>query len=378
MPDRKHEVSIIVGDKQIFGWEEYEFGSSLLAPTSTFNLQREWSAEVWNLLPRDSPVRIAIDSTVVVDGFIEDRGKRARAHTIVIEGADRASRLVQESAPRIDYNGLETSEAIRRLADPWVPTIALSDARNRRLILGKGYKITKGNEPAFIHKVVQRGQAHPGQSRWSMIEEIVSANGMMAWVSADGKELFIGKPNQTQPAQYQIILAAVGGSRTTVIDLNYDESNGDRFSLIAVVGNGGGTETDFGETVSSRRAFVVDNEFNLTDGTGRDFQFPKRLMMPETHFDSNDDASLVAGREQLRRDFRRTHVTATMPYHGQWIDSVTPTIFGPNTIARVRDEEMDPMLDANFFVYACRYKGSRDIGETTELQLVPQGTEIVQ
>lgn len=381
MTNRKHNVSVVVQGKQIGRWEEYEFGASYIEPAGSFRLERAWSPEAWALLRRDARIRIVIDSTKVFDGHIADRGKRSKTHGLVIEGHDRAARLVQESAPAINYNDLDMVEALRRLADPWIKKITLSDARNRNLRVGKGFKVSANDgAPIPIHKMVRRGRVHPGQSRWSVMAEIASNAELMIWMSADGEELFVGRPNRVEmPALFELILAKPGSpSRTTVLEMDYDESNGDRFSLIAVVGTGGGTETDFGYNVSSRRAYVTDvDDPTSLDGTGRDFIEPKRMLMPESHFDSNGDASAIAGREQLRRDFRRTTVKATLANHGQWLDLGTPTIFAPGTIAHVRDEEMDPMLDDDFFIFSVRYRAKREVGETTELELVPQGTQMV-
>lgn len=375
---RKHKIAIVVEGQQIDGWEEYEITSSMIEPSDSFNLRRPFDPVAWNVCARDSRVRVTIDDVIILDGFIDTRKKRSKDHTMEIGGRDRAGRLVQESAPSINYGGLAIDEAIKRLASPWFTRVTLSDARNRTLRRGKGRKVTAGEEPITINiRSARGGRVHPGQSRWAVIEEIVSQAGLIAWSSADGREIFVGRPNQTQMPQFRILLAKVGGgSQSTCLELDYEEDNGDRYSVIACVGTGGGTEEDFGENVCSRRAFVTDNDSNTIDGTGRDFIYPKRLLMPERDFDQNEDASRVAGREQWRRDFKRTTATATMPFHGQFIGPTAPTIFAPNTVAFVTDEEFDPMLDDKFLIYACTYRGSR-AGETTLLEMVPTGTAIV-
>lgn len=377
---RRHRVTITCEGQEIAGWISYEVSCSMLEASDAFSMTRPWSQDAWNVLRRDARVRVFIDGVQVLDGFIDDRGKTSDhdGTKLSISGRDRAGRLVQESAPAIDYNGLEMTEAIRRLADPWFTKVSLSDARNRSVRRGKGFKVPIGNEPIIIRKIAQRGAAHPGQSRWSIIEEIVSEAGLVCWSSADGTELFVGKPISAMAPQYAIRNCKPGSANpSTCKRLNYTESNGDRFSLIATVGSGGGTTQDFGESVSSRRAFVVDNEANTFDGTGRDFIYPKRLLMPERSFNSMIEASTVAGREQARRDFHRTKVTATMPFHGQWIGAGAPTIFAFNTIASVYDEDWDPPMDDDFLIHAVTFNADRDSGESSTLELVPDGTEVI-
>lgn len=375
----RHVVSIVVNGRQIDGWEDYDITSSMIQPSDSFSMRRPFDPEAWNELRVDSKVRIQIDGVSVLDGFVDRRKKRSKDHSIEIGGRDRAGRLVQESAPAVNYQGLEISEAIRRLASPWFGVVTLSDARNRKLRTGKGRKVPTGNEPIVVRRRSPNGgKVQPGQSRWSVIEEIVSQAGLIAWSSADGKEIVVGRPNYSQAPQFVVRVARPGsGAQTTCKELDYEEDCGDRYSMIAVVGSGGGTEADYGKNVTSRRGVVFDDPSNRLDGTGRDFLHPKRLLMPERNFDSNNDADEIAQREQARRDFRRVTVTATMPFHGQFVSTGAPTIFAPNTIASVIDEEMEPRLDDDYLIYQCTYRGSRSDGSTTMLEMVPSGTEIV-
>ncbi len=389
-PSRKHKVSIVCEGQQIFGWLDYEIASSMIEPADAFSMTRPWSQAAWNVLRRDARIKVYIDDTQVLDGFIDDRTKATKAGTLSIVGRDRAGRLVQESAPAINYNGLDLVEVVKRLVSPWFTKVTLTDARNRAVRTGKGFKVPIGDEPLVVRKIAQRGDAHPGQSRWSIIEELLSEAGLIGWSSADGREFFIGRPISRMAPQYAIRNCKPGSSiPSTCKDMTYVESNGDRYSLIAVVGNGGGTEVDFGESVSTRRAYVTDAEpperpskdiagnAIAFDGTGRDFLYPKRLLMPERAYNNDNEASAAAGREQLRRDFKRTHLHAEMPFHGQWIGPGAPTIYAPNTIAAVLDEDFEPALDEDFLIYACTYSGRKDSGETTTLELVPEGTAVV-
>lgn len=119
MPERKHQISIVCDGKKIPHWESYRIETSMITPADAFTLKRPWSADVWNAIPRDARVRVLIDSVVVLDGFVDRRHKSTKDGTMEVAGRDRSGRLVQESAPSANYEGLKLSEAIRRLADPW-------------------------------------------------------------------------------------------------------------------------------------------------------------------------------------------------------------------------------------------------------------------
>lgn len=378
MAKRKHRISVVCEGVQVFDWTNYTISSSMIEPSDAFSMATPWRQDMWNILRRDARVKILIDTTIVLDGFIDRRRKSTRDDSIEISGRDRAGRLVQESAPSIGYEGLKMLEAVRRLADPWFTKVTISDARNRSLRRGKGRRVPAGDEPLVVNlPVPKRGRVHPGMTRWAIIEDIITQAGLIAWSSADGKEIFVGKPNYQQSPQFLVhhVRPPYEASRSTCLSLDLVEDNGDRFSLIAVVGTGAGDSANYGANVTSRSGRALDDDSE--DGTGRDFLYPKRMMMPEAQFDSNGDGRRVAEREQARRDFRRTSSTASMEGHGQFIGTATPTIYAPNTIARVIDEDFQPVYDENFLIHTCSYEGDRDGGEKTTLEMVPSGTEIV-
>ncbi len=375
----RHRVTVICDHQQIAQWIEYEIESNMITPADAFTMRKPFDPQSWAILRRDARVRVLIDGTPILDGFIDKRVKRSKDGTLEISGRDRTGRLVQESAPRINYEGLELTEAIKRLAAPWFDKVVLSDAANRKLRMGKkGRRTTIGTEPIVVKRTAGgNGRVQPGTMRWAIIEELVSQVGLMCWSSVDGKSLFVGRPNGSQAPSFHILRARGPGRSSNCLDLIQDEDNGDRYSLIAVIGTGGGTEDDFGGPVSSRSAYETDNPDERVYGIGRDFQYPKRLMLPEKHFDSIARAEEAATREMLRRNFRRTQYTATMPYHGQWISPTGATLFAPNTVAMITDEEHDPVHEEDGLIYSCTYRRNRGDGETTLLELVPSDTEIV-
>lgn len=376
---RRHYVTVVVEGKQVEGWESYRIESNMITPADNFTMRRPFDAKAWNLLERDARVRVTVDATVIVDGFIDRRRKGTSEDSLEIIGRDRAGRLVQESAESINYEGLLLQEAISRLVEEWFGEVSLSDARNRSLRRGKGRRVAAGAEPVVINiRVPRSGRVHPGMTRWAIIEEICSKAGYLVTSSADGREIIVFKPNYKQAPQFLIAHPRTGSrTKSTCLDLTIDEDNQDRYSLITVAGAGGSDEDDvnYGSNVSSRKGRWRDGPG--IDGIGRDFKYPKRLYMPERDFESNNDAQRVAELEAARRNFRRTTVTARMPYHGQFLSADACTIFAPNTIARVIDEDFEPTLDAPHLIYSCAFNGDRDSGETTDLELVPSGTEIV-
>lgn len=375
-----HSIRVVVNGAQIDGWTGYHVESSMITMADAFEMRRPFSADAWNLLRRDSDVTIEIDGTPILRGFIDKRKKSSKAGTMEISGRDRSGRLVDESAPRIDYSGMTIYSAVKELISPWFSTLTLSDARNRKLRRGLGKRVASGAEPSVLIniRVPRRGAVHPGETRAQVIHEIAARSNLIAWSSADGREFFIGRPNHEQAPQYLFVHAAPNSkTKSTVKDLVIEEDDGDRFSLLMCAGVGGQSSTNYGRNVTDNRGVVFDNPFNRIDGTGRDFIHPKRLFLPERDFESYGDAARVARNEQIRRDFKRHSVSVEAPLHGQFLSSGPPTLFAPNTVARVIDEDQKPTLDDTYLVVSCSYSSEREQGETTTMHMVPTGTEII-
>lgn len=371
-----HKISIAIGRKQIDGWLDYQILNTMIEPADGFQLTRPFSLEAWNLCRLDEEIRVAIDGQVILDGIIDDRTRDARAGTMEISGRDKSGRLVQESIPNVGgWDGLQLDEAIRRLASPWYTSITLSNARNRSVSRGKGHKASAGSEPAFFAVKGKLDEEHagridPGETRWNVIEQLCSSVGLLCWSAADGRELVIGQPNYSQSIQYLFR----HGRTSTVKNMVLKESVRDSYALIEVHGAGDGDDADFGDNVTTFLGTAQDGPFR--DGTGRHFLRPKRLAMAQTAQASNAEAKRAAEREMKRRNFHLRQLTVEAPGHGQIIAGKIATLFAPDTLARVIDEDAE--MDETWLVYACSFSGSRTGGETTNLMLVPRGTEFVQ
>lgn len=375
---RAHRVEVSIAGKEIGDFLSYDIISTMVEPADGFQMQRAFDIRAWRLCEPDAEIIVAVDGTVILNGFIDDLSRNAKAGTMEIAGRDRSGRLVQESIPTVNgWDGLSLVEAVKRLAAPWYTKVSLSDARNRSVRRGKGHKASAADEPAYFGVSGKLDEDHagkfdPGETRWNMIEQLVSSVGLLCWSSADGKELIVGKPNYKQQIQYLFRVSRSKGS--TVNDMRYAESVRDSYALIEVHGSGTGDEDDFGENVTSYLGTSKDGP-NI-DGTGGWFKRPKRLVVTQTALSSNAEAKRAAARERIRRDFRLRHLTVEAPLHGQVITGSTRTLFAPNTLARCIDDDLE--MDETWLPYACRYRcGGRNAGETTELMLVPRGVEFV-
>lgn len=378
-----HNIRVVINGAVIEGWSGYHVETSMLTPTNAFELRRPFDLQAWNLLRRDSDVRIEIDGTTILRGFVGRRHRKAREGLMILSGRSRSGRLVDEPAPSVNFSGMTILEAFRRLASPWFGQFVLSDAANRRLRVGKGKRVAGGKEPVITIniKVPRRGIVHPGERRSQVMHEIVARAGLIWWASSEGDAIYIGKPNHEQDPQYVFRHIAAGSTaQNTVKDIEIIEDDEDRYSEIVCAGTGGATPDDYGSNTTDRRGVVFDNPLSKrgdgTRGTGRDFIHPKTLFMPERDFDSYGDAQRVARNEQIRRDYKRHLLQVEAELHGQFLTpGGSPTLFTYNTVAHVIDEEAD--IDDTYLIVDCAYSSNREQGETTTMHLVPTGTEIL-
>lgn len=372
-------ITAIVEGQQVSGWQSGSIESSMVTAADAFVLRMPFSLTAWRTLRNDARITIKVDGTTMLDGFIEKRVKQGRAGVLEVHGRDRVGRLVDESAPAVNYTGLTILEAVRRLCSPWFEPsqVVISNAKNRRLRRGKGKRVAAAGEPVVTInvRVPRRGAVHPGETRMQLIKEILSRSSLVGYSSSDGKEFVIGKPNHDQPPQYTFVLAAPGSTtETNVRDMTITEDSGERFSMYRCGGSGGQTDLNFGKNVQNN-GVAFDNPFNTLDGTGRDFIHPKRMYLPERAFDSFHDADRVAANEKARRDYKRHQIAIEAADMGQNLSPNDITFFAPDTVARVIDEELQ--LDDTYLVVSCSYNFSRDNGDWTTLHTVPTGTEII-
>lgn len=367
-----HLVSVLVAGVEVRGWTSYEIRNDITAPPGTFSMQRPFDADAWRVLRLDAIVRIVIDGTTVLTGFIE-RSDITRDDSIAIAGRDRYSRL-EESAPTLEFRGLGLYELVRQVVDPWFPATVESNARNRALARGRGKKAKAGAEPLTL--ATERAgdtRIDPGQTRAAVVDRLLEQAGYLAFSAADGRELVIGKPHYEQAPQYRLFRPAPNSDRAneaTVIDMEITRSTEGRFSSVLVVGSGVETDANYGPSVASRSATAFDGPG--PEGTGGDFLQPKRLIV-QAKVASLEEAEEFASQELARRNAGARRVACKAEGHGQHIAGVHPTIFVPDTTAWVEHERSG--YKGLHLITACSYSGDRGT-ETTDLELVPKGVEL--
>jgi prophage tail gpP-like protein len=384
--DKEHVVSIRVDSTVIEHWVDYEIKLDMLEPTDDFKLTLPGaSVEIYNLVPPDAEVQIMIDGIVVMSGFVDDREWEdgRSGDSLVISGRDRAGRLVDEGMPLISLVGLTLKDLAERVADIWFEGVTLSNAANRNLLRGspKDEEDEEEVDPdpsAGIFQATKSNQkVQPGQKRWEVLSHFLKEAGLLAWATADGRQLFVGQPHYEQAPSYSLFLPdsmdSPRAQEGNVLKAKLRDSVGERYSKIVAIGEHRTTDEDGDEEAEIYRAEVLDGPG--PDGTGFALRHRKVLVVNDGDIRSQALAQTRAEREQAYRDATGRAVTITVPGHAQQLDRRRdPVLYAPDTIADVELEQLG--LRALFLVTSVTFKHSRSEGEVTELRLVPKGSAL--
>ncbi|MBC7978061.1 MAG: hypothetical protein H7138_24020, partial [Myxococcales bacterium] len=366
---------LIVDGAQIGAWETYDITVDMTSPVDQFHVRMPFQRDVWRLCRGDRPVQVLIDDVVVLTGFIDERAIPEDDDAIEVTGRDRAGRLVDESAPGLNFSGLGMKALIEKVSAPWFPRVTFSNTRNRNVVRGRGRKAKAGTDPLTIATAKKIGtHIEPGQTRWQVIETLCSQASVMAWSAGDGAELIVGLPNYDQEPQFRFFMPAANSQRiaeSTVLGMGVRERTADSYSRVIVVGSGTGTDVNYGSRVASRYGEAKDNPAT-PDGDGDAFSAPKRLIVQRS-VSSIAEAQELARLEMARRNAHAQALTVRCAGHGQSIGGAPVTIFAPDTIASVEDERTG--TKGNYLITACSYRSSRT-GEETFITLVPSGTDL--
>jgi prophage tail gpP-like protein len=371
-----HRVTYAIGNEGDWRFfpeiDRYDIACDMLDPSDGVQLVVPWSADVWALTKGDNQLNIWIDEQRVFSGIIDDRERNVSrsGSTVSISARDKAGRLVDESAPLIRFEGLGIVDLAQKLAGSLFQ-VTTSNATNRRLVTGRGGKTTT-REPAIDRTPKAARKVEPGDSKADVLKHFLELGELIAWATSDGKSLVIGKPNYQQPVQWAFTISKPSSWNTTdVISYARRQSQAERYARIDAIGTLRGSEEDFGEKVRHRGS--AKNGPNA-DGTGKDFRLPKRLIVHDDRMRAGG-ANDRAKREMAERDAAGNGATLEVWGHGRQPPGGTGmAIFAFDTLADIDDQEIPER--GTWFLTAVRYMGGKDEGQTSELKMVPIGTDL--
>jgi prophage tail gpP-like protein len=368
----RHRVTYAIGNRE--GWRffpeinAYDVACDILTPSDGVTLTVPWSSDVWRLIGGDNQVNIWIGNQRVFSGIIDgrDRNLSREGATATFTARDKVGRLLDESAPLIRLEGLGIVDLGVKLFGSLLK-IDTSNASNRRLITGPAGK-TAAREPAIDRGPQAKRKVEPGETKWAVFSHFLEEGRLLAWATADGSSLVVGRPNYQQKPQWSFVIDGWPGDGS-VIDYVRRESQADRFSRIDVLV--GRFSRKNGNLISQRG---VARNGPADDGTGVDFRFPKRLIVKDDRVrEATPDAR--AAREMAERDAGKDEILLTTWGHGQVRrGGAAAALYAFDTVADVDDREIPER--GSWYLTSVRYTGDKESGQRTSLRMVPIGTDL--
>lgn len=368
---------------------------SMLTPADSFALSfGPVDRDLWSACRPDAEVQIAIGDSPLISGYVDTRRRvRSRGQNgLQIEGRCKIGRLVDESSPLQTFRQEAVLDAISELANPWFSVVELSNARNRSLILRRRAVTVRsgferdadgvrqfGTDRATKIVTKRRGpkKVEPGETRWEVLSQFLEFDHLLAWSSGDGKELIIARPNYNQESQFRFLIAAPGSSRArlaNVVECEYAESVADRYTDITVMGAGRGDTANYGKRIL-RNTWTVA-EAGGEAGFGESFLRPKSLIVTDDKAKNPTEARRLAEREALVRNSSGVELRLVVRGHTQALTPrAAPALYAPDTMCDFEDEELG--IRGRYLIAEATYRRARG-SESTELTLIPEGTELTE
>lgn len=374
----KHETRLRVGGKVIRDWISYQVDLDMTRLGDTFTMSAgPITRELWDLVRPDTYVEILIDDVTVMAGFIDERlGDDA---VVTISGRDRGGRMVDESMQLTSFRGI-LSDLARAAAGDWYEDVVLSNAENRDLLRGRGRtKARAASEPLIADVQLAPKKVEPGETRGMVLQRWLREARLLAWSSADGRQLIVGRPNYDQPAQYRFFRASGPTSlrvrETNVTGVSIRDSVAERYARVTCYGAFKGDSANYAESVLRNAGVALDGP--NANGTGGDFQYPKDLLISDDSIKDQAAAEERAREEKQIRDASGHVVTVEAQGHGQAFRLGEPrALYAPDTICGFEDEVTGTR--GVYLLTRVQYRESRGGGQTTGVTLVRRGTELTQ
>lgn len=331
-----NEVIVEIDGKQHDNWKSYDIDSDFLIPADAFN---------FNIgVPSDSTVltdysgktaKVMINDEVILSGIIDStqHGISKGDRTYSINGRDKASVLVDCSAPITNVKGLTVLEAVKKIVAP----------------LGIKKVALKAESNPTLDKV----DIDIGETAWNALIRCANSAGLHAWFAPDGTLIVGGADYSTPPVA--TLCCNKDGERNNFTQASLTTDVSQRFSEITFLAQRHGRQAD-------------DNKNDLKwvyQDKSIEFYKPKTVVVPDV--ESLEALKKWAKKyisDSILSDFT---LTITVPDH-KTQDGV---LWAPGQRVHVICEEYD--IDAIFFLMGRRFVLSRTGGTTTELRLKQDG-----
>ena len=332
----ENDVVVEIDGKSHNSWKNYDIDSDFLIPADAFAFDIGVPSDS-TILPDYSgaEVKVRINDTLVMTGIVDtvQHGISKTNRTYRLNGRDKASVLVDCSAPITNVKGLTVLDAVKKIVEP----------------LGiKQVQLKAENNP-LLDKV----DIDVGETAWNAAMRCANSAGLHLWFEPNGVLIVGGADYSTPPVATLCCMKDGSQNNFEQADLSFDVSN--RFSEITFLAQSHGKQGQ--DNKNDLKWVYKDSEMTTYK--------PKTVVVSDV--DNLEALQKWAKKYIADSILEGFTLTIIVPDHKMQ----DGTLWQPGQRVHVICEEYD--IDAIFFLMGRRFMLSRQGGTQTELRFKQDG-----
>lgn len=332
----ENDVVVEIDGKSHNNWKSYNIDNDFLIPADAFAFDIGVPSDS-TVLPDYSgaEVKVRINDTLVMTGIVDtvQHGISKTNRTYRLNGRDKASVLVDCSAPITNVKGLTVLDAVKKVVEP----------------LGiKQVQLKAENNP-FLDKV----DIDVGETAWNAAMRCANSAGLHLWFEPNGVLIVGGADYSTPPVATLCCMKDGSQNNFEQADLSFDVSN--RFSEITFLAQSHGKQGQ--DNKNDLKWVYKDSEMTTYK--------PKTVVVSDV--DNLEALQKWAKKYIADSILEGFTLTIIVPDHKMQ----DGTLWQPGQRVHVICEEYD--IDAIFFLMGRRFMLSRQGGTQTELRFKQDG-----
>lgn len=329
-------IVVEIDGKSHNSWKNYDIDSDFLIPADAFAFDIGVPSDS-TVLPDYSgaEVKVRINDTLVMTGIVDtvQHGISKTNRTYRLNGRDKASVLVDCSAPITNVKGLTVLDAVKKIVEP----------------LGiKQVQLKAENNP-LLDKV----DIDIGETAWNAAMRCANSAGLHLWFEPNGVLIVGGADYSTPPVATLCCMKDGSQNNFEQADLSFDVSN--RFSEITFLAQSHGKQGQ--DNKNDLKWVYKDSEMTTYK--------PKTVVVSDV--DNLESLQKWAKKYIADSILEGFTLTIIVPDHKMQ----DGTLWQPGQRVHVICEEYD--IDAIFFLMGRRFMLSRQGGTQTELRFKQDG-----
>lgn len=332
----ENDVVVEIDGKSHNNWKSYDIDSDFLIPADAFAFDIGMPSDS-TVLPDYSgaEVKVRINDMLVMTGIVDtvQHGISKTNRTYRLNGRDKASVLVDCSAPITNVKGLTVLDAVKKIVEP----------------LGIKQVLLKAENNPLLDKV----DIDVGETAWNAAMRCANSAGLHLWFEPNGVLIVGGADYSTPPVATLCCMKDGSQNNFEQADLSFDVSN--RFSEITFLAQSHGKQGQ--DNKNDLKWVYKDSEMTTYK--------PKTVVVSDV--DNLEALQKWAKKYIADSILEGFTLTIIVPDHKMQ----DGTLWQPGQRVHVICEEYD--IDAIFFLMGRRFMLSRQGGTQTELRFKQDG-----